>query len=55
MTRVLATLLEKEGAKPSDADLAAVLTGGVFRIDGKQVIGRWPVRRAFLESLAGKT
>ena len=55
MTRVLTVLLEKEGAKPSEADLAGVLTGGVFRIEGKRVTGRWPIQRAFLESLAGKT
>ena len=55
ITKVLATLLEKEGAKPSAADLAGVLTGGVFRLDGKRVVGRWPIQRAFLESLAGKS
>ncbi len=55
ITKVLTTLLEKEGAKPSAADLAGVLTGGVFRLEGKRVVGRWPIQRAFLESLTGKS
>ncbi len=55
ITRVLGTLIEKEGAKPSPSDLAGVLISGVFRQEGKRVIGRWPIQRAFLESLAGKS
>ena len=40
-------------ATPDPADLGGVLAAGAFEQKDKQVLGRWPVERAFLESLAG--
>ena len=54
VTIVLRELIEKEQRKPGPADLASVLTAGVFRQDDTRVAGRWPIERAFLEQLAGK-
>jgi hypothetical protein len=34
-------------------DLSGILSAGVFRRDERQVFGVWPVRRAFVEAVAG--
>jgi hypothetical protein len=54
VTEVLRQLIEKEKQKPTPADLAGILTAGVFHQDDARVLGRWPIERAFLDSLAGK-
>ena len=51
ITRVLNALL-KQVEKPSDADLGAVLMAGEFKTEDRRVLGRWPIKQAFLESLA---
>ncbi len=40
----------KPGATPPD-DLGMLLTAGVFAQNGNKVTGRWPLRKAFLDSL----
>lgn len=52
-TAMLQDLLRKEGQAPNPRDLSGVLTNGAFEQNGNNVIGRWPVPKAFLESLAG--
>jgi hypothetical protein len=54
MTALLRELIEKDKQKPNPGDLSGVLTAGVFRQENVRVVGRWPLERAFLESLAGK-
>jgi hypothetical protein len=54
VTEVLRQLIEKEKQKPTPADLAGVLTSGVFNQQEARALGRWPIERAFLESLAGQ-
>lgn len=51
-TAMLQDLLRKEGQTPNPRDLSGVLTNGAFEQSGSNVIGRWPVPKAFLESLA---
>jgi hypothetical protein len=53
VTDVLRKLISRTGGQPNPADLSGVLTQGTFRREGRRVIGRWPLARAFLESLAG--
>jgi len=55
ITRVLTDLLAKEKTKPGPGDLATVLSSGVFRQERRRVLGRWPIERAFLEGLAGRS
>jgi hypothetical protein len=50
---VLRKLISRTGGQPNPADLSGVLTQGSFRREGRRVIGRWPIERALLESLAG--
>lgn len=52
-TAMLVDLIRKEGQAPNPADLSGVLTAGVFEQKDAEVIGRWPVSRAFIASLAG--
>lgn len=52
-TAVLRAMMEREKQKPNPADLSGVLTAGVFRNEGRHVIGRWPLERAFLDNLGG--
>ena len=54
VTEVLRQMIEKEKQKPTSADLAGILTAGVFHQEESRVLGRWPIERAFLDSLAGK-
>lgn len=41
----------REKKMPDPRDLSAVFSSGVFRREQMRVIGRWPVERAFLESI----
>lgn len=54
MTAVLRQIIEKEKQKPNPADLSGVLTAGVFEQRDARVLGRWPIERVFLDTLAGK-
>ncbi|MGH9722871.1 MAG: hypothetical protein ACRD8O_21895 [Bryobacteraceae bacterium] len=55
ITHVLREMIAKEKQKPNPADLSGVLTAGQFRRESRKVLGRWPIERAFLESLAGRS
>src|SRR6185369_14187808 len=52
VTGLLKKLLEREKQKPGPADLAGVLTAGVFHHENTHMLGRWPLERAFIENLA---
>jgi hypothetical protein len=54
VTEVLRQIIDKQKQKPTPADLAGVLTAGVFHQEDARVLGRWPIDRAFLDNLAGK-
>jgi hypothetical protein len=53
VTEVLKQLIQRTGGQPNPRDLSGVLTKGLFRREDRRVIGRWPLERAFIESLAG--
>ena len=53
LTGLLAQSLAAANKPPDPRDLSGVLTGGSFESRGRTVVGRWPLPRAFLESLAG--
>jgi hypothetical protein len=53
ITRVLRDLIAKENKTPNPRDLSGVLAAGTFRRVDRRVVGRWPLERAFLETLAG--
>ena len=55
LTTVLGQIIAKEKQTPNPADLSGVLTAGVFEQQDAKVIGRWPIERAFLDNLAGKS
>jgi hypothetical protein len=55
ITSVLKAIIASESQKPNTMDLSGVLTAGSFTRDDNRVLGRWPVGRAFLESLAGSS
>ncbi|MFN7922449.1 MAG: hypothetical protein U0Q16_20260 [Bryobacteraceae bacterium] len=52
MTDLLKKMIAREKAKPSPTDLSGILTAGRFERNGTRVVGRWPVERDFLESIA---
>jgi hypothetical protein len=52
ITTLLKTLLRRDAQEPAPDDLAAVLSSGRFRRDGKRALGNWRVENAFLEKLA---
>lgn len=52
-TSLLRDLLARESLKANPKDLSGVLTAGIFEQAGRRVMGRWPLRSEFLESLAG--
>jgi hypothetical protein len=53
-TGLLRDALSKEHQQPDPAGLSGVLAAGTFRADGPRVLGRWPIEKAFLQSvLAG--
>jgi hypothetical protein len=43
------------GAAADPRDLVGVLAAGSFRTEGQHTLGRWPIERAFLESILGST
>jgi hypothetical protein len=53
LTRLLKAMIAKEKQTPNPGDLSGVLAGGSFRQVDRRVLGRWPVERAFLESILG--
>jgi len=52
-TNLLRETMERERQRPTPADLSGVLTSGVFRNDGRRVLGYWPIERAFVQSVLG--
>ena len=53
LTRLLKAMIAKEKQTPNPGDLSGVLAAGSFRQVDRRVLGRWPVERAFLESILG--
>lgn len=53
ITALLKRIIEKEGQKPNMADLSGVLTSGTFQRVDRHVLGKWPMDRAFLETIGG--
>ena len=51
-TVTLRSWLAREHQQPNPNDMSGILTSGTFRRDDRQVFGVWPVRRAFIESMA---
>jgi hypothetical protein len=51
-TNMLRKLIEREHLKPNPNDLSGLLTSGEFRRDDRKVLGLWPIRREFVESIA---
>ncbi len=52
-TDTLRRWLARERRQPNPDDLSGVLTTGSFRRDDRKVFGTWPLRRSFIEALAG--
>ena len=53
VTDVFSKYLERANQKPGPADLGGILINGKFDRQGKKVVGRWSLERAFLEALIG--
>jgi len=53
VTARLKDLIGREGQAPNPGDLSGILAAGAFTNDQTHVLGRWPVERVFLQSLAG--
>ncbi|MEK7404275.1 MAG: hypothetical protein AAB225_04135 [Acidobacteriota bacterium] len=53
ITATLDKLIAGEKQKPNPRDLSGVITRGLFEQHDQRVMGRWPLERAFLETLAG--
>lgn len=53
LTALVAEALAAEKKPPDPRDLTGVLTAGHFESQGRAVLGRWPLPRAFLEAMAG--
>jgi hypothetical protein len=51
ITSLLQKLITREKQNPNSADLSGVLTSGAFERNGTSVRGRWPITKAFIESL----
>ena len=52
-TETLRRWLAREHQEPNPNDMSGILTSGAFRRDDRQVLGFWPVRRGFIEAMAG--
>ena len=52
MTGMLRKFFARDKQTPNPRDLSGVLTAGDFRRENTTVLGRWPIQRVFLESLA---
>jgi hypothetical protein len=51
ITKLLQSLITREKQSPSIRDLSGVLTSGSFERAAEHVIGRWPIDKAFIDSL----
>ena len=51
-TNMLRKLIEREHVQPNPNDLSGLLTSGAFRREDRKVLGMWPIRKEFLESVA---
>jgi len=49
----LRKMIERENQKPNPADLSGVLVAGVFRAEGRRVLGSWPIERVLLQTVLG--
>jgi hypothetical protein len=54
-TSLLRETMEREHQRPSPADLSGVLSAGVFRNEGRRVLGYWPIEPAFVQNVLGGT
>lgn len=52
-TATLRSWLAREHQEPNPNDMSGVLAEGAFRRDDRQVVGSWPMRRGFIEAMAG--
>ena len=52
ITQLLQKLIAREKQTPNRNDLSGILTSGAFERQSEHVIGRWPIEKAFVESLA---
>ncbi|HTS77422.1 MAG TPA: hypothetical protein VMG40_14515 [Bryobacteraceae bacterium] len=50
-TDLLRKMLARDHMTPNAGDLSGVLVAGTFQQQDKQVLGRWPMERRFLEAL----
>jgi hypothetical protein len=55
VTRLLKGTNASGAAVADPRDLIAVLSAGSFQTQGQHVLGRWPIERAFLESILGSS
>lgn len=55
LTNIVKKMIAQEHTVPNAADLGNVLTQGTFERRNRQVVGRWPVPRIFLDALSEKT
>jgi len=55
LTALLVETIAAERRQPDPRDLSGLLAAGAFESKDRVVYGRWPVPRAFLQSLAGGT
>ncbi len=55
LTKMLASLIQRENKIPSSTDLSGILTSGRFERQDRRVFGHWTVPRAFVESLGSGT
>ena len=53
-TDTLRKWIAREHQQANPADLSGVLVAGTFRRDDKVVYGKWPIQRAFIDSLTGE-
>ena len=55
LTKILQAFISREKQSPSSKDLSGVLTSGSFQRQSEHVIGIWPIEKAFIDSLGGKS
>jgi hypothetical protein len=55
ITRLLRATSTPAGTAADAGDLIGVLSAGGFKTEGARVLGRWPIERAFLESILGSS
>jgi hypothetical protein len=54
VTKLLQSLIAREKQTPSMRDLSGVLTSGSFERNSEHVVGKWPIDRGFIDSLAAE-